>query len=84
MEIISYQVTSACSASCHGNLGNMPRIMDQSNILVFSAKSDDGRLVDNENNTQEDELGLIYILMGSATVLFAISLLLGEEKTVEL
>ena len=62
----------------------MPRIIDQRNILVFSAKSDDGRLVDNENNTQEDELGLIYILMGSATVLFAISLLLGEEKTVEL
>lgn len=31
-----------------------------------------------DGNSTEDELGTIYILMGSVTVLFAISLLLGK------
>ncbi|KAL5258003.1 hypothetical protein ACHWQZ_G012826 [Mnemiopsis leidyi] len=35
-----------------------------------------GTYLDNNSSTTEDELGLIYILVGSVTVLFAISLLL--------
>lgn len=49
---------------------------DEVYIESVSDYDDDGVAVESETTSTEDELGLIYILMGSLTVLFAISLLL--------
>ena len=47
-------------------------------VLFLADFDNKGTYLDNNSSTAEDELGLIYILVGSVTVLFAISLLLGE------